>query len=161
MREGIGGIMLYNMIILFILVVFALLAGALSYYKAFKVNSYILSSIDKYEGYNSAAVEEIDRDLNVLGYIKDSASACPERDGKQAEDYPGTGNNPYYYCVYFYGNDVGENSSRKSNADGNPIYYNYSVVSYIYVDLPIVGNFRVPVHTKGERIYNFSDDQSY
>ncbi len=159
MREGIGSIVLYNMIIVFILIVFALLAATLSYYKAFKVNSYILLSIDKFEGYNDPAIDEINNTLNTLGYtVNTNGDVCKASrgDGILVENQ----DNTYYYCVYFYGNDTGDGEER-NNGDGNPLYYNYSVVSYIYVDLPIIGSFKVPVHTKGERIYNFSDNQDY
>ncbi len=159
MREGIGSIVLYNMIIIFIFIVFALLAATLSYYKAFKVNSYILLSIDKFEGYNDLAIEEINDTLQTLGYtVNTNGDVCKSTRGSvQLVDNQDT---TYYYCVYFYGDDTGD-GEEGTNADGNPLYYNYSVVSYIYVDLPIVGAFKVPVHTKGERIYNFSDQQDY
>ena len=38
MREGIGSVFLYNIIILFVIIVFGLLSATISYYKAFKVN---------------------------------------------------------------------------------------------------------------------------
>ena len=159
MREGIGSIVLYNMIIIFILIVFALLSATLSYYKAFKVNSYILLSIDKFEGYNDPAIEEISNTLNTLGYtVNNGEDICKSTRGDA--NLVDNQDTKYYYCVYFYGNDTGDGEDR-NNKDGKPLYYNYSVVSYIYVDLPIIGSFKVPVHTKGERIYNFSDDQAY
>ena len=55
--------------------------------------------------------------------------------------------------------DRGSQEQNRLNDDDEPIYYNYALTSYIYVDLPIVGAFKLPVYTKGERIYNFSDSQ--
>ena len=49
-----------------------------------------------------------------------------------------------------------ELKNKETNKNKEPIYYNYSVVTYIYIQLPIVGAFKVPVYTKGERTYNFS-----
>lgn len=160
MREGIGSVVLYNIIIIFILIVFALLAATLSYYKAFKVNSRILASIDKYEGYNTPAIEDINNTLAGLGYtVNSNNDVCqPERNDATLVSNQDTS---YYYCVYFYRDDRGGDDENRLNGDREPVYYNYSVVSYIYVDLPIVGAFKVPVHTKGERIYNFSDGQTY
>ena len=60
MREGIGSVFLYNMIILFIIIVFGLISATISYYKAFKVNERILSTIEKFEGHNDLAKAEID-----------------------------------------------------------------------------------------------------
>ena len=160
MREGIGSVVLYNIIIVFILIVFALLAATLSYYKAFKVNNRILASIDKYEGYNQSAIEDINNTLAGLGYTTnvDNDRCKSERSDATLVSNQDTS---YYYCVYFYRDDRGEADKKKVNGDNEPIYYNYSVVSYIYADLPIVGAFKIPVHTKGERIYNFSDGQTY
>ncbi len=45
MREGIGSIALYNIIIVFITITFAILAGTLSYSEAFKANNRIINAI--------------------------------------------------------------------------------------------------------------------
>lgn len=160
MKEGIGSIVLYNMIIIFILIVFGLLSATLSYYKAFKVNNRILASIDKFEGFNAPAKEEINNTLTGLGYhIKSSSDVC-KNTRKDAELASGQDNN-FFYCVYLFKDDTGGNDKGRKNDDKEPLYYNYSVVSYIYIDLPIAGQFKIPVHTKGERIYNFSDEQGW
>lgn len=161
MREGIGEWATYNIIIIFILIVFGLLSATISYYKAFKVNSMIIASIDKFEGYNALAREEINANLDTIGYTKDKPS-CDASRGNAVLAGINNGNtnmdSSYNYCVYYYNDDRGEAVKNEKNKDGEPIYYNYSVVSYIYVDLPIVGQFKVPVYTKGERIYNFSNN---
>ena len=150
MQQGIGETFTYNMIILFIIIVFGILAATLSYYKAYKVNNRILDSIEKYEGYNEPARQDIANKLQTIGYTKDS-SKCPERKGMTLE----TQDNNYLYCVYYHVDDTATNDNSK-NGDNEPIYYNYSVASYIYIDLPIVGSFKIPVYTKGERTYNFT-----
>lgn len=157
MREGVGGITLYNMIIIFIFIVFALLAATISYYKAFKVNSAILYSVDKFEGYNAASKEEITETLNSFGYMRRTAgdSCAKERNGMELI---GEGS-PHYYCVYYESDDTGGIDKNDRNDDNDPLYYNYGVVTYIFVDLPLLREFKVPVYTKGERIYNFSDGQ--
>ena len=66
MREGIGSVFLYNMIILFIIIVFGLLSATISYYKAFKVNERLLFMIDKFEGYNNLSVEEMHDFLKLI-----------------------------------------------------------------------------------------------
>ena len=159
MREGIGSVFLYNMIILFIIIVFGLLSATISYYKAFKVNERLLYMIDKFEGYNSLAEEEMEQFLTSIGYTYSPTGQadCPEvmNGGTlyRAKDAK------HLYCVYYYYDDRGSQEADRTNGDRQPIYYNYALTSYIYVDLPIAGAFKVPVYTKGERIYNFSDDQ--
>ncbi len=160
MRESIGSVFLYNMVILFIIIVFGLISATVSYYKAFKVNERILLIIDKFEGYNRLSEEEIVNYLKSLGYSSEPSGqeACPkEKDGGTlvtARDAR------HLYCVYYYADDRGSNESGMTNGDNQPIYYNYAVTSYIYIQLPIAGAFKLPVFTKGERIYNFSDSQS-
>lgn len=159
MREGIGSVFLYNMIILFIIIVFGLLSATISYYKAFKVNERLLYIIDKFEGYNQFSEAEMEQFLTSIGYTYSPTG----QDGCPATRNGGTlltaKNAKHLYCVYYYSDDRGSQESGRTNGDNEPIYYNYALTSYIYVDLPIAGAFKVPVYTKGERIYNFSDDQ--
>ena len=159
MRESIGSVFLYNIIILFVIIVFGLLSATISYYKAFKVNERLLYSLDKFEGYNKYSKEEMENFLASIGYTynPDGQSECPtEKDGGTLIRTNGT---HYLYCVYYHADDRGNNEKHRLNGDKEPIYYNYAVTSYIYADLPIVGAFKLPVYTKGERIYNFSDHQ--
>ncbi len=168
MRQSIGEVATLNIIIIFIVIVFGLLAGTISYYKAFKVNSKILDSIEKYEGYNDLAKKQIENDLNTIGYVKNNTNwRCPNKNGgddlvrAKLDDNTSQGTS-HYYCIYYHRNDGssvkgGNLDAGRINMDKEPIYYNYVVVTYIFVDLPIAGQFKVPVRTKGERTYNFSE----
>ena len=159
MRESIGSVFLYNIIIIFVIIVFGLLSATISYYKAFKVNERLLYSLDKFEGYNQFSKEEMENFLTSIGYTynPDGQSECPaEKNGGTLIKTNGT---HYLYCVYYFADDRGSQEQNRLNGDREPIYYNYAVTSYIYVDLPIAGAFKLPVYTKGERIYNFSDNQ--
>ena len=175
MKQGIGEIATLNIIIIFIVIVFGLLSATISYYKAFKVNTRILDRIEKYEGYNDFSRSEIERSLDTIGYVKNNNGSftCPSIriNGESVstvsshDDSNIDQGNSHYYCVYYQRNDGstrngvnGQSSdSNRTNLDMEPIYYNYIVVTYIFVDLPIVGQFKVPVRTKGERTYNFSE----
>ena len=169
MRESIGSTFLYNIIFVYIVIVFGLITATLSYYKAYKINERILYSIDKFEGYNYnvdikgkafGSMVEIDNILTSLGYTNSGVgiqNSCPDKENtkKIIND-----RSSFLYCVYYFSDDRGASEKAIFNRNEKPIYYNYSVISYIYVNLPIVGNFKIPVYTKGERIYNFSDSQS-
>lgn len=159
MREGIGSVFLYNMIILFIIIVFGLLSATISYYKAFKVNERLLYIIDKFEGYNSYSEEEMEQFLTSIGYTYSPTGQndCPKT--MNGGILLTARNAKHLYCVYYYSDDRGTQEAGRLNGDNEPIYYNYALTSYIYVDLPIAGAFKVPVYTKGERVYNFSDNQ--
>lgn len=140
MREGIGSAFLYNIIIVFIIMVFAFLAGTLSYAKAFKVNTRIVTAIEKYEGYNNLANVEINKILQTLGYRTGDNRNCPPRDGKNALTHIPAN---YRYCVYEFD-------------EGNS-YRSYGVVTYISIDIPIIGGvIQIPVYSRTIRLYNFS-----
>lgn len=154
---------------MFIAIVIGLLSATISYYKGFKVNSRILLSINKYSGYNKLSKYEIEDYLSSIGYTNSGdtniqTKSCPsKKDGGvlvTASKVSGSSTS-YLYCVYYFKDDRGkaDKKSKKLNKDNQPIYYNYSVISYIYINLPIVGSFKIPVYTKGERIYNFGDGQ--
>ncbi|MDD2378067.1 MAG: hypothetical protein PHE05_04490 [Bacilli bacterium] len=140
MGQGSGSVFTYNLIIVFLLIVFAFISGTLSYYKAFKVNNLIVSSVEKYEGYNRLSVVEINNSLTTIGYRIEGKFKCPTRGGRSA--LPQLAGTNHRYCIY-------------KNNEGNN-YRSYGVVTYINLDLPVIGDFiRIPIYTKSIRLYNF------
>ena len=154
MRQSIGAVSTINIIIIFIAIVIALLVGTVNYYKAFKINTRILNIIEKYEGYNKFAYDEIDNFLDNIGYITNSPDCASSSHGadlvSSSNDNHDLGTK-YDYCVYYHSAD-----GTKNDPNGTGTYYNYGVITYIYVDLPLASKFKIPVYTKGERIYKFS-----
>ena len=139
MKQSIGLTYTLNFIIVFIVITFAFLFGIMSYYKAFKVNSRISNAIENHEGYNLLSKKEIDNDLTSLGY-RSGAETCPVRNGIQSI----TDNN-FAICVYEYPKDASTG------------YFRYGIVTYIYLDVPIIGQtLKLPVYTETEKIYEFS-----
>ena len=148
MKESVGSIALYNFIIVYIILVFAILSAMLSYNKAFKINSRIIGTIEKYEGWNDASYRESNRYLNSIGYRQKSVSfSCPRYDERTSVLQQEKG--IYQYCVYL---DLTERPKTTG-------YYRYNVITYIYVDLPLVGDFSLPIKGKSNRIYKFTDSQ--
>ena len=145
MNQSVGSVALYNIIIAFLIITFAFLAGAISYSKAFRVNTRIINSIEKFEGYNVKASAEINKTLNNLGYRRSLTYIydCPTRNGAQALAHIGsTSETPYEYCVYQY-------------ATRNNEYY-FGVLTYMYVDVPVIGEtFKVPVFSVTASYYRF------
>jgi hypothetical protein len=142
MRQAIGSVPLYNIIIVFIVITFGFLSATLSYVKAFKVNSNIAKQLERYEGYNSLSEEEINNILSTLGYrvLGSDTKSCPTKKiGNVIENK----NDNYNICIY--------ESSLKNG------YFNYGILTYIYMDIPIIGGtFKIPVYTESERIFKFS-----
>lgn len=133
MRQSLGMSQQLNIIIIFILVVFALLAASLSYYKAFRVNNVIVDSIEKYEGYNDFAKKKINNDLGGIGYQKLNSN-CGENNLSEN----GSG-----YCVY-----LNESVKNKNNVKS----YSYKVTTYMYIDLPLMNLIRIPVNSSTMQI---------
>ena len=144
MNSTIAHTYLYNIIIIFLLIVFAFVIGMVVYYKSFKINKDMLSIIEKYEGYNELSKRDIDKSLNTIGYnVK--ADNCRARRGADIM-YAGDNN---MYCVYHY--PIESNNGR---------YYTYGVTTYITFDLPFGLDIKLPIHTKSNRIYKFADGQN-
>ena len=169
MREGIGSIFLYNIIITFLLLIFAFLAAIMSYSKAFKVNSIIIDRIEKYEGFNDKSIASINSALQTVGYrINVDGKDCSEsrKNGKDAINIGGQYNyninnnsstvvisnvsqmKQYYYCVYLFSGQ---------NEIGNQNHYKYGVTSYIYIDIPFFDTvFSLPVYSQTDAMYFYS-----
>lgn len=138
MKQGLGSVFLYNIIIVFIILIFAFLSAAISYSKAFRVNSRIINAIEKYEGYNNAASSEIDKNLTVIGYRTGKKSDCPSRNGA-SKVYTAIDN--HKYCVYRFDTDAK--------------HYTYGVLTYMDFELPFNFSFSIPVYSKTNKIYRF------
>ena len=86
--------------------------------------------------------------LVSIGYTSNpnGQSECPE--SKDGGTLLTARNAKHLYCVYYFRDDRGSNETGRTNGDREPIYYNYAITTYIYVDLPIAGAFKLPVYTK-------------
>ncbi len=128
----------------------------MNYMKAYKVNSGIENAIENNEGYNKLAIEQINDYLTNFGYRVDnngSKTCAPTRTQVNSEGNVVTGKlmtSPYSggkqrfkYCIYEFPKN-----------DKN--YFTYGVVTYIYVDIPMISNyFAIPVYSETEKIYEY------
>ncbi len=146
MSGPIGHTFLYNLIIIFIVIVFAFLSGTLSYYKAFKVNNRIVHALEKYEGYNELSKSEIDVVLGNLGYSLENANCSHEYKNMYLIDSLGEN---YKYCVY-----IDDLNPQKGS------YYTYGVLTYMNLNLPIINVIDIPVFSRTNRLYKFTTDES-
>lgn len=137
MKQSVGQSVSINIIAIFIVIMFAIIAGILSYTKAFKVNSNIAKALETSEGYNAVSQKEISRILNGLGYVQlpVSCSNGAVNDGKNG------------ICIY----------EIKDGIEENDVYhYSYKIVTYITFEIPVIGQtLRVPINSKTEGIYLF------
>ena len=143
MSGATGHTFLYNLIILFIVIVFAFLAGSLSYYKAFRINNSIVLSIEKYSGYNDKSLAEIDKSLSTFGYEQQKSPCKEEYDGMFLME---KSEKNFNYCIYI--------SDKEPKAGSQ---YNYGVLTYMSLDLPIIEVIKLPIFAKTNQIYKFTN----
>ena len=169
MKESISYTFLLNIVILFIFVCTAIIMGVLSYYKAFRANSIISESIEKYEGYNCLSKEEIARRLSGLGYNTPFDVSCKSSDGNC--DDSGNGYKVIAYNLDFNGNLVYEDEPMNSTYKCETIKtdegiktsscttnknYQFGIYTYMYVEMPVISKLiRIPVFSKTSVLYEF------
>lgn len=149
MSSPIGHTFMYNIIIIFLVIVFAFLAGIMSYYKAFKVNNSIVYSIEKYEGYNDLSKAEIQKNLSNLGYDTNTTNLECENNYKNMSLVTESSKS-HRYCIYIENKIINESDHGKND------YFVYGVKTYMSINLPFVNWIRIPVFTKTNQIYKFT-----
>ena len=160
MRESIGTVSLLNFIIFFIFLIFAFLMGTFSYYKAYRVNNDIVASIEKYEGHNKFAKDEINEKLNSLGYTRVEFK-CPNR-GSSKILKAGKKNNTTnvdgisWYCVYEINDTVAYKDTSNKIPSETDVYHSYEVTTIITFKFPVVEQLlKLHVSARTSRIYDF------
>ena len=165
MKESIGNAFLFNIIIVFVIILIGFFIGSLDYSKAYKVKNKIVEEIEK-EGEAAETVEETANAYNentiaeISNWLKGGASRNGKTYNATGVGYPLNTNggkntssfcnekegtlvsrtNDYEYCVYLM----------EDHVDEDHIYYYYRVVTFMYFDIPVVSEFagnllRIPV----------------
>lgn len=147
MKEAIANANVFNLMIVFIVILMAFFVGSLGYSKAFKVKNLIINEIEREEDYNDTMGEDIDKTLSEIGYRVSNSNINRCENVKNTE-FAGSSekievankNSKYEYCVF-----------KISNVNGARSSYRYRVIAYMYFDIPIINNLlKIPV--KGETI---------
>ena len=158
MNESIGSALLFKLAITFIIILSALFLSSFAYSKAYKVKNKIIEEIEKYgessgrqftseseavNAYNSTVATEIEDWLasgdegKGIGYRKSSGKANCNYNKKGAELVKGV-QGKYEYCVYRI------NTCKNVRQGRCGVYYH--VITYMYVEFPIVEMFPIAVH---------------
>lgn len=153
MKESVGYTVSLNIMIVFITVIIAFLCAALIYFKSNKASNVITSAIEKYEGYNSLSIREIELNLTSLGYGRHGIS-CPSTvsDKITADDIitcdltaDNNGKGKNGYCVYECQEEGGE-------------YYYYKIRTNMMINIPIIHDLlNIPIYSNTNRLYDFVD----
>ena len=141
MKAAIGNSLLLGIILTFITTVLLILISSIVYTKAFRIKNRIVDIIEKYEVYDiNNAQPEIEQLLRDIGYkanaYSNNASCSKYGDESSLENVTST----YHYCVF-------KKSTEKSNG------YYYKVVTFAYLDIPLVNAVQVPVYGETKIFY--------
>ena len=144
MKESISTSYLFTAVIVIIGLCALIIIGGLNFSKAFKIKNRMIEIIEKNDGYNDDAKDEIDTLLKESGYpvLRDTSFKCPR--GRD-ENVAGLNNaesgtsavnsiDSYQYCVYQYKTIRG---------------YYYSVVAYMQIEIPLLSDFirfNIPIY---------------
>ena len=152
MKESIGYTVSLNIMIVFITIIVAFLCAALIYFKSNKVSNVITSAIEKYEGYNNSAIDEINRDLSSLGYGSHGIS-CGNVTDEGAHICTLVNDGTRGYCVYAcYEEDSFDKTSKYTGE-----YYFYKIRTNMMITIPIIQDILdIPIYSNTNRLYNFS-----
>ena len=145
MKRAVGNAMVMYIIITVIVFMIGFFTVSISYSKAFRVNNAIVNSLET----NGRFVRnDIDGILRGVGYKLNSTNnrnnCTPNKPGGRIQNPTGVGT--YRYCVYEY-------PFRRGNLQGRY----YSVTTYLYFDIPILGgqfDFEYPIRGETRVIYD-------
>lgn len=140
MREALGNAFVMNIVITIVVILIGVVVSSLSYTKAYKVKNMIIGTIEEHNGWTLEAQSEVDQNLASIGYRlnRNGVQTCTvdEVTGDKAQVVSSN----YRVCVVPY-----------QNAKGTY----YRVTSYMYFDLPVIGDmFEFPVHGETKTFYN-------
>lgn len=153
MRDSIGGITLMSIFIFFFIMVTFFLTGTILYYKGYKINSQIINSLEKFEGYNEFSADDIDRTFKNMGYrqVTNADNNC----GTSENPITCLGNNASYDFTISCKVATDQNAFNSGKRMQNK-HVVYTVTSYIDIDLPLNFKLKIPISTKSNPIYLFS-----
>jgi len=147
MKDSVGYTVTINIMIIFITIITAFLCAALIYFKSNKVSNIITSTIEKYEGYNEYAINEININLSSIGYSSRYIT-CEEfitdksSHNKKCTRVTEQKNN---YCVY------------ECN-DGN--YKFYKIRTNMMINIPIIHDILdIPIYSNTNRLFKFEESK--
>ena len=154
MKESVGYTVTLNIIITFIIIIFAFLSAALIYFKSNKVSNVITETVEKYEGYNDYAKNEIGTKITSLGYNKKQVNCnkyynkIGEKEKRNCSASLNAGNDGY--CVFVC----------REMFDGEWYYY-YKISTNMMINIPIINDILdIPIFSNTNRLYNFAENNS-
>lgn len=156
MRESIGGIQLFSIVVVLILLFSGVMALTINHSNAFTVKDKIVQIIEKYESFDitkdcthgcNPALQDITEMLVLDSYRQEGPCNRQDYEPNQIGAYRrdgihSSGNNPSSFCIY------------KIKSEGNIESYYYKVEVFYGLDIPILKSvFRLKVTGETKKLY--------
>lgn len=148
MNESIGYTVILNIAIVFIVIIFFFITGVFMYFKENKTNDIITDALERHEGYNALAQQEIESKITSIGYNKNEITCATEvtENGNRCGIKIDKGSDGY--CIYLCEEVI-----------NNENYYHYKVRTNMQLNIPIIGNIiNIPIYTNTSRFYDFENN---
>lgn len=157
MKESIGNAFVFGAFTIFAFLTLLILNSAINYSRASKIKNRLVSYVETYAENNLTSQnidfgndedfqKEVNNLLSSVGYrthndINYSTDKCPDlKDGSFSIQKSAS---PYDYCIYAYQTSRG---------------YFYKIVTYMYFDIPIIGEaLKFPISGETRTIYSLGE----
>lgn len=159
MKEAIANVGVFNLMVIFVVIMLTFFIGSISYTKAYNVKDRIINDIELAGEWNDSVKNNIEDYLADVGYKTTMNIECPSIEKvSKSSDYEKVSaintESSYKYCVYKF--IVNENGNSTISSRGSTYY---KVITYMQFDIPIIGQLvKVPVsgETKmlGEKLFS-------
>ena len=164
MKESVGYTVTLNIMIVFIAIIVAFLCAALIYFKSNKVSNIITTAIEKYEGYNVTAINEINMNLTSIGYNKKQINCAATIEDKGAKSQKPADDRSPRLCNLVNPGNVGSSENAGQNGycvyeckEENDEYYFYKIKTNMMLTIPIIHSLLdIPVYSNTNRLYSFN-----
>lgn len=137
MKEALGGVLSFQAIFVFLVLMIGLLMFSVSYTKSFHMKNQLITIIEQYEGLTPSASDKIDDYANRLNYSFSSTSIYEDKCRRMGyEPYVQTldSGEKFVFCVKCELADVtGTNNSNLTYKGAQ-----YAVATFVNVNIPII-----------------------
>lgn len=166
MREAIANANIFNIVIVFTILLLMFFVGSLSYTKAFKVKNGIVNQIEKDEGWfedkKNNSLAKVEDWLLSIGYRTSSTNSCSTYEAQEKKNCSSTNPESCYKLVNNKSKKYDFCVFKKIVCNGLPKNFNlkdsygkcstrYKVIAFMYFDMPIIGGL-VKVPVSGETV---------
>lgn len=151
MRDAFGGAFMLKLFLFFIIIYMCIMAGAISYTKAFRVKNSIINIIEQNSfggGSDFTTRKKISDYLQSINY-----NYKEEQLRSYCTKMQDNGENAKSHNIYIFENGacIVPHYSDADNGQGD-VYY--EVATFVHIELPFFGiNINVPVHGESKIIY--------